>query len=444
MNILFVWPKTSNALPIELKANNYLFKFISKVVIFRRPMTFSILAALTPKEHNIKIVEGGHEDIDFNEKYDLVGITSTTCSANMAYDIADEFRRHGVKVVIGGWHASALPEEAKQHADSVVIGEAEEIWPKLLQDLKFGKLKPFYAPTKPINPELIPHPHHVYPSATGIGIQATRGCPNGCRFCSITNTQYTKVYRTRPVDFVIKEIILNTDKLFIFQDASLTIDINYTKELFRKLKGVNKNFLAMGNIDVLGRDEELLKVSQEAGCLGWLIGFESVCQDSIKMMGKKGNRVDEYIKLIKKIHDYGMTIEGSFVFGFDNETVRIFDETDEFIRRSGIKSAFANFLIPYPGTPIFDEFDKQGRILTKDWSKYGSNHVVFKPKNITPEELLNNVRDLEDKWHKNLRILERIIKNCKFGGYHLLDIAFFEIGWKLSNLKDSERLNESM
>jgi radical SAM superfamily enzyme YgiQ (UPF0313 family) len=444
MNILFVWPKSPGVLPIEKNESKYLFKLISKIVIFRRPMTFSILAALTPKEYNIKVVEGEYKDINFNEKYDLVGITSTTCFANMAYEIADEFRRHNVKVVLGGWHASALPKEAKQHADAVIIGEAEETWPKLLQDFKFGKLKPFYMPTKPADPTSIPHPYDVYPNSPGIGIQATRGCPMGCSFCSITNTQHTKVFRKRPLDFVIEEIILNTDKLFIFQDASLTIDRNYTKELFKKMKGLNKKFLAMGNINILGEDEELLKASQEAGCLGWLIGFESICQDSINIMGKKGNKVDRYLKQIKKIHDYGMAVEGTFVFGFDTDAIDIFDKTDEFIRKSGIKSAFPHFLMPYPGTPIFDKLDKQGRILTKDWSKYNQSEVVYKPKNMAPEELLNNVIQLEQKLHKNLRILEIIIKNFRFGGYHALDIAIFEAGWKLAKLKNKGRLNDTI
>ena len=363
-----------------------------------------------------------------------MGITTVTCLANIAYEIADSFRRRAVPVVIGGWHASALPDEAKQHADAVVIGEAEEIWPQLLKDVESGKLRPFYKPERPVDISKLSSLYNVYPRELSLGIQATRGCVYGCRFCSITNMKYRKVYRKRPISDVIKEI-RKTSKVFAFQDATLTIDLKYTKELFRNMIGLNKKFVAMGNIHILGRDDELLKLASEAGCIAWQIGFESISQKSLDSVGKKENKVKKFPEWIKKIQDYGMAVEGSFIFGFDYDTLDIFAKTDEFIRKNNLKMAYANILTPYPGTPIYTQFEREGRILTKDWSKYdGHNYVVFKPRNMTPEELLINVRELEENWHKTLRSAGRIIKSINFGIYNFFDVIAIELGWRLNKV----------
>ncbi|MCD6237371.1 MAG: B12-binding domain-containing radical SAM protein [Thermoplasmata archaeon] len=434
MKILLIWPKGPVPFQENYSRNNLLFRLISNMIPHRQPTAFSILASLTPKKHQVKVIERGVEDINFDDDSDLVGITTVTCLANIAYEIADSFRRRGVPVVIGGWHASALPEEAKQHADAVVIGEAEETWPQLLKDAESGKLKPFYRPKRPVDISKLPSLYNVYPKELGLGIQATRGCIYGCRFCSITNMKYRKVYRKRPISDVIEEI-RKTSKVFAFQDATLTIDLNYTKELFRNMIGLNKKFVAMGNIHILGRDEELLKLANEAGCIAWQIGFESICQKSLDSVGKKGNKVEKYPEWIKKIQDYGMAVEGSFIFGFDYDTLDIFNKTDEFVRKNNLKMAYANALTPYPGTPIYEQLEKEGRILTKDWSKYdGHNYVVFKPKNMTPEELLTNVRELEEGWHKILRSVGRIIKSINFGIYNFFDVMAIELGWRFNKV----------
>ena len=439
MDILFIWPKGPNPFSSDYNKNSLFLRLISRMVAFRKPTTFSILTALTPKEHNVKVIEGEFKDINFDERYDLVGITTTTCLTNISYKIADEFRKRGAKVVLGGWHASALPEEAKQHADSVVIGEAEELWPKLLNDMQNEKLKQFYVPNEPVNPKLIPFSYNVYPNERSVGIHATRGCPNRCEFCSITNTRFRKIYRVRPIPNVIEEIVKSKNKVFAFQDASLTINAEYTKKLFRNMIGLNKKFVAMGNIDTLGKDEELLKLASEAGCFSWQIGFESICQESLNSINKTKNVVKNYSKSIKKIQDYNMAVEGSFIFGFDYDELDIFHKTDEFIRKNNLKMAYANVLTPYPGTPIYDKFEKEGRILTKDWDKYdGHNYVVFQPKHMTPEELLYNMRNLEEKWHKNYQSIIRIFKNTNFGIYNFVDVVFIEVGWKTMKVNPSK------
>ena len=431
MKILFIWPRTSKLLLENSNVTRAFVRFFSKYLFIRKPMAFSILAALTPEKHSIEVIEGDITDIDFEKDYDLVGITSITSNALLSYKIADEFRNHNVPVVLGGYHPSALPEEAKEHADAVVVGESEETWPKLLRDFENKKLRPFYNQQRIVNPENIPKQKDVYKKGTGIGIQASRGCPNRCEFCSISNMKFGNIFRKRPIDSVIEDINRSKGKLFVFQDNSLTIDTNYTKKLFRKLIGINKKFFAYGNIGILGKDDELLRLASEAGCLGWMIGFESVCQKSIDSIGKRTNVVSEYIPAIKKIHNHGMLIQASFVLGFDFDKKDIFSKTEEFVRKSEVGIPFGLILTPYPGTKLYDRLDNEKRILTKDWDKYNGSTAVFKPANMTAEYLTKNTDKLNDNWHKYMRSIERIIKNMSFGFYSLTETLSLELYYKM-------------
>lgn len=433
MRILFVNPTSTEFISEDYQPNGAISRIAQKFTPYRRPLTFSILAGLTPVEHSVEIVIGSSYDINFEEPYDLVGITATTRYALDAYEIADEFRKRGVKVVIGGWHASALPDEAKEHADSVVIGEAEDTWPQLLVDMKNGKLKSFYIQKKPTDLKLIPQQRiDISSKENCFGIQTTRGCPNRCEFCSISNMRFGSIFRTRPIEDVIKEIKLLPNKLFVFQDPSLTINLDYTKRLFKALRGTNKRFIATGNINILGKNDDFLKLASDAGCISWVIGFESVCQETLDCIGKRTNRVSEYKAAIKKIHDYGMIIDGTFVFGFDHDPPDIFEKTDEFVRDSEIDIPFVMRLVPYPSTPIFTKFNEQNRILTKDWSKYHPGYVVFQPKHMSPDELFEKSNDLDRKWHTFSRCVERNIRSLSIGIYPFFETASMNIVWRIS------------
>ena len=440
MKLLFVWPRYSDPIFNVADPMKKFIRFFSKLVFIRQPLTFSILAALTHEKHEIETVEGELHDINFDKKYDLVGITSTTSSAFLAYEIADEFQRRGIPVVLGGYHPTALPEEAKQHANAVVIGESEETWPELLKDIKNKKLKEFYFQKRPVDPKLIPHPREIYSTDVGVGIQATRGCSYSCEFCSISHRKFAKIYRMRPIENVIEEVKTCNSKLFTFQDNSLTINTRYTKELFKGIKDMNKKFMAYGNINILGEDEELLKVASEAGCVGWLIGFESVCQESLDNVGKKSNRVSEYLSSVRKIHDYGMIIEASFVFGFDFDKPDIFLKTDEFVRKSEIDIPFGLILTPFPGTRLYDRLEKEKRILTKDWSKYNGQNVVFKPKLMTTDELLTKTAKLNNNWHTFSPSIERVFRTINFGFYSFTEALSMEIYWKLLKWSSSKNV----
>jgi radical SAM superfamily enzyme YgiQ (UPF0313 family) len=423
MKILFVLPTEPHLIFGEHDPNiSFHHKFMLKMLSGGGiSTTFPILAALTPEQHSIEFIEGRPYDIDYDKQYDLVGISCMTKDAFRAYEVAEEFRKRGVTVILGGWHPSVLPREAKQHADSVVIGEAEETWPQLLKDSEKGKLKPFYEIERPVAAKLIPRPRNIYPKGTQLVIHATRGCPNRCEFCAITHMKFRKILRIRPIEDVVKEIRSQPEKNFIFYDDSLTLNRHYSKQLFDEIKGLNKKFLAFGNINQLGKDEKFLKLASEAGCTGWAIGFESISQQSLNSIGKT-NKVEEYAENIKKIHDHGMTIIGFFIFGFDPDKPDIFDKTDEFVRKNEIDAPRSYILIPYPGTPLYNRLEKEGRILTKDWSKY-QGHVVFQPKNMTPEELYTNTIRLYKKWCKTSNIIKRIIKSMKLGFHPMIASA---------------------
>jgi len=415
MKILFIWPKIHSPIYKEFDMEkSLLYKIGPKLIPFTKSLTFPILAALTPEKHDVELIEGDNHSIDFTKKYDIVGITVTTASANLSYKIADEFRKNGSFVALGGYHPTALPNEAKQHADAVFIGESEDTWPQLLRDMEHKKPKEIYELEHPVHPNSIPIQRQINGKNTGLVIQATRGCPNRCEFCSISNMKFRHLFRKRPIETVVKEIKLFQNKSFAFYDDSLTIDPNYTKELFSSIKDLNKNFVSYGNINVLGKDEELLKIASEAGCTSWMIGFESVSPQSLKSAGKKTNKVEVYCKHVKKIHEYGMSIIGFFVFGFDYDTIDVFDKTTDLIEKCEIDAPLPFILTPLPGTPLYDRFEREGRILTKDWDKYNLGNVVFQPKNMTPEELLNNSINAHREWYKISNNVKRILKNLKY------------------------------
>lgn len=355
-------------------------------------LTLQQLAGITPREHDVEIADERYEKIRFEKHYDVVGISCLTYNSLRGYEVADIFRKKGVPVVFGGYHASLLPNEAKQHADSVVIGEAEIAWPQLLKDLKNGELKPFYMGERP-SAENIPPARHdigVYTPFTE-AIQASRGCPTGCEFCAM-NIVEGKIFRGRPVDQVVDEMKKIRAKNIFFADASLTVNPKYSKQLFKAMKDVNKKFECFGNINVLARDDEFLQLSQEAGVTKWYVGIESISQENIDQAGKGTNKVENYGRAIKRIKDHGMIVTGFFMFGFDHDTTEIFDRTLQAMYQWGIDEASFSIVTPYPGTRLFERLEKEKRITSYDWSRYAEGNLNLKLKNMTEKELIEGIR----------------------------------------------------
>jgi len=386
------------------------------------------LAAVTPKKYSVRVLEGV-EEIDFTWEYDAIHINFKTATAPKAYQVADEFRKRGQTVILSGYHPSALPEEAKHHADSVIIGSAERLWPIVVKDLELGVLKPFYKSTGNVNLKAFP-PINIDPSVIKLidAIEATRGCPYQCEFCQDSNIPDGSVFRTRPIKDVIKEIESLPQKIFVFCDTSLTIDPCYTKTLFSHMKGLNKRFICEGNVNVLAKDKELLKLSHEAGCIQWMIGFESFAQKTLNSVHKTTNKVREYMHAVKNIHKYNIAVLGTFIFGFDQDTSDIFETTQEHIDELGLDSAHFAILTPYPGTPLFDRFKAEGRILTQDWSKYNRKNVVFEPKNMSKEELYNGFKGIAETFNSIPKMIYRDIKSLRLGLYPFLTTSASNLG----------------
>jgi radical SAM superfamily enzyme YgiQ (UPF0313 family) len=381
-------------------------------------ITLKQLISITPNTFKVDYVDERYQRVDLNWKGSLVGISTLTPNALHAYSIADEFRKKGKTVVLGGYHPSAVPEEAIQHADAVVIGEAEISWPQLLRDFENGELKPFYRASL-VDPKMIPSPRRISGDFPYIGVvQASRGCPNQCRFCAINTVEGSR-FRPRPIEQVLDEIKSIPTERFMFADSSMTIDKKFTKQLFQKMIGLNKKFSCYGNINILQNDDEFLSLAKKAGCETWLIGFESLNQESLLHVGKSSNKVQEYSSGVKKISEYGMSIIGLFIFGFDTDTPDSFETTLKAIYEWNLDRAAFAVLTPFPGTALFRDLEKEGRILTRDWERYNLRNVVFQPKNFSIEQLSRGRNTVVKKFYSFSNCMRRNIqdKNLNFNRF---------------------------
>jgi radical SAM superfamily enzyme YgiQ (UPF0313 family) len=354
-------------------------------------LSLTTIAALTPPEIEVAITDENVEPIDFNEDVDLVGLTAMTMHATRAYEIAERFKARGITVVMGGLHASSLPDEAKEHVDAVVIGEAEGQWETLLHDFQRGQLNPFYRNNHLCSYKAQPHPrldllkkNHYW---TINCVQATRGCPFSCDFCSVSQF-FGNTYRYRPVDEVIEEVKALSPGYFAFVDDNIMGKPAYAKELFKKLTPLKKTWTSQGSL-TMAKDTTLLKMAVESGCYALFVGIESLSQDNLASINKPINHVSKYEDAIKKIRDHGIMIIGSFIFGFDHDDEATFERTVRFCEKNKIDLPIFFVLTPVPGTRLYQRMEKEGRILHKDWSKYNGANVVFRPKLLSEETLFN-------------------------------------------------------
>ena len=353
------------------------------------PLGLAMVAALTPPGVEVSLTDENVTGIDYQKEIDLVGITALTVTAPHAYEIADNFRARGIKVILGGAHPSALPDEASQHADAVVIGEAEGIWPNLINDFKENKLQKVYRQSERPSLVNLPIPRRdlfakgaYYVTNT---ISTTRGCPYSCSFCSVTSF-FGHTYRCRPVEEVLKEIeTLNQRDFIVFLDDNIVGNPKFAEELFRALVPYKIKWVSQASVTIAGNDE-LLRLAAASGCVAVFIGFETLSPANLAAAGKKINIVDEYETVIKKIHSHGIAIHGFFILGLDEDDEEVFERTLNFAQKMRLESAQFSLPVPLPGTAFHDLLDKDGRIVTKDWSQYESN-VVFEPKLMSRETL---------------------------------------------------------
>jgi radical SAM superfamily enzyme YgiQ (UPF0313 family) len=352
----------------------------------------TLLAALFPKTYEVKIINEAIEKIDFNADVDLVGITALTCVIKRAYAVADRFREKGVKVILGGVHPSLLPEEAKEHADSVFVGEAERRIGAVLKDFEAGGLKPFYQSQEwsDLREMSVPRRELLggHYKSFFKAIETTRGCPNRCEFCSVP-TLNGKCYRTRPLedlDRELSQIVKKKGEYLFLVDDNVTAKEDYALALFEIFKRHRVKWMAFSTIKI-AMNEALLKKARESGCISLFIGFESLLQENLDGASKRFVNAKELTNWVKTIQQHRIGIHGSFIFGFDGDDAAVFKRTVEFVQENNIEIPSFSVLTPFPGTPLQKRLEEEGRIFDRDWAHYDMSHVVFKPKNMTVQEL---------------------------------------------------------
>ena len=403
MRILLIMPSGSIH---RHKSGNF------KKVLRYAPLTLTTLAALVPEEleAEIRLVDEGVETLDEGFDADLVGITAITGTSPRAYTIADEARRRSIPVVLGGVHPTLMPQEAEQHADAVVVGFAEKTWPRLLRDFKNGRMKKFYGPADDLSLEGLPIPRRDLLRKnryiTVNSVYATRGCPNRCRFCVIPVVWGQKSY-FRPIREVIGEIEALEGRDLVLIDPNLVSDREYAKGLFEALIPLQKKWYGLATTEVTN-DDELFQLLVRSGCKGLFMGFESVSQNTLNEIDKGFNPVNRYRDIVSKLHDHGIAIQGAFVFGFDSDGPTVFERTVELIAKLKIDLPRYSVFTPFPGTPVFETLSSQGRITETNWALYDGQHVVFRPKGMSPDRLQEGLHWAWSETYKLTSIIKRI------------------------------------
>lgn len=371
-----------------------------------------ILEGLTPPEHEVKIVEEEVEDINIDEPCDLVGISCMTANAPRAYHLADEFRQRGRKVVLGGVHPSILPDEAIRHADAVVVGEAEGLWNEVLADASSGALRHRYHRPETDLGKYIPMRKGSFVRKSLFNIlpvMTTRGCPFDCDFCSVSDL-FGKRIRHLPVVNVVRFIQETGAKRYLFLDDNIIGDPRYARELFAGIKPLGIKWVGQASVS-FSRDRELMKLAADSGCGGLFFGVESVSAAQLQKMRKSLKDIALVEDAIKRVRDAGILFHASLIFGFDEDTKAVFPETLEFLTRNKIGTATFNVLTPYPGTRVYEQFRREGRLLTDGWRYYDHATVVFRPRNMSPYELQKGKTWVKREFSSLSSILRRLPAN---------------------------------
>ena len=354
------------------------------------PLTGTLLAALVPLELGLEVtyVDGSVSPIPLAEDFDLVAISLITGMALRGYELAEHFRRRGATVVLGGIHVSLLPEEARPHADALVIGFAERTWPQLLRDWCAGVLKPEYRHIGPAAVAGLPHPRRDLQKPFGYmmprTVNATRGCRQACDFCVAPAVPMG--WNTRPVGEVVAEVRTLPGRTFAFHDLNLTDDIGYAKELFAALRPLRKQWGGLVSTKI-ARDAELLDLMAASGCSYLLIGFESVSPAALRGMRKRFNAPDHYREVVEALHDRHIVVQGCFIFGLDDDMPDVFAQTVAAIDELRIDIPRFALYTPFPGTESYRRLKAEGRILHENWRYYDTQHGVIRPRHMSPAEL---------------------------------------------------------
>jgi len=337
----------------------------------------------------VEIIDEGIEDVDLNLTADLIGMTVITGSSKRAYHLADHFRSRGIPVVLGGPHVTLIPADAQPHADSIVVGYAEDTWPELLRDFVSGRMKPRYTQSPNLSLADRPFPRRELMKAhrylTTHVFEATRACVHSCDFCVVPTAWGIKPY-LKPVEDVVADIKQHWARRIIFIDLNLIADKGYAAKLFEVLIPLKLNWFGLSTT-LLGKDKPLLELAARSGCTGLLMGFESITPENLKQSKKGFNSPAQYKDLVSLLHQYGITLMACFTFGMDHDTPDVFMKTAKFAIEAGIDLPRYAIVTPFPNTGLYKRLEAEGRILTKNWELYDAQHVVFQPSLTTPQQL---------------------------------------------------------
>ena len=374
------------------------------------------LANLTPKEHEVIIENENVESINFDEKVDLVAITVTVDVMNRAIEIAKEFRKRSVKVVAGGIHITADPKGAYGYFDAICVGMAERIWQRILFDAQNDSLNEIYngmlsiSGQEIVSPDydIIDNSKYLY---TNI-ISTSRGCPFECDFCYNSSQSVHKAYINRPIEDVIREIKTLRTRHIMFIDDNFIGNPSWTKKFLAQIKPLGLKYNAAVTSNIVDMPD-ILDDLKESGCQSLFIGFESINDKAIDSVNKVQNSVGKYERLVEELHKRGIMINASFVFGLDEDDSSVFEKTLDWIVKNKIETVTSHILTPYPGTRLYENLHKQGRITDFDLSKYNTANVVYRPKNMTQEELYKGYLWIYKEVYSFKNIIKRLPNSKK-------------------------------
>jgi radical SAM superfamily enzyme YgiQ (UPF0313 family) len=378
-------------------------------------LALATLAALTPgdveltmRDDTLKRLDPS-TDLDYTA--DLAAFTVSTRTARRAYELAAAYRQRGVRVVMGGIHPTAVPEEGLEHADCVVVGEAEGLWEQVISDTRAGRLQRVYRQAALPEFRTPPVPDRTVFAKRGYipvqAVQASRGCPFRCEFCSVAPF-FGRKARLRDPQHVAAEIRALGRPWVLFSDDNIIGHGHHSRELFRALKPLKITWFGQASLQGM-QDAETLKLMAESGCRAVFVGFETVNREALVSCGKTQNRPEGYIETVKRLHDLGIAVWGAFVFGFDQDTPSVFEETVEFAIKSKMFMASFSVLTPYPGTPLYERLQQEGRLLDETWwlGEQRDGFPVFRPKQMTPEQLFEGWQSAWPSFYGGSSIMRR-------------------------------------